>query len=108
MPRRTTVTFDERDQGVIDSISDPDRAEWAALVETAAAKGITLKPGASEAAIIRALIHAAADALQERALERGYAELAELWPDVHDSAEIRERRRRYAERVDRVTDVADM
>lgn len=43
-----------------------------------------------------------ADALRERALERGYAELADLWPDVHDAAEARERRRRYALRFDRV------
>ena len=101
------MTFDERDLGVIDSVSDPDRSEWAALVETAATKGITLKPGASEATIIRALVHAGADALRERVLARGYAELAELWPEVHDSEETRERHRRYAERVDRATDAAD-
>ncbi|MGH3889487.1 MAG: hypothetical protein ACRDSZ_23485 [Pseudonocardiaceae bacterium] len=104
MTKRTTVTFDDHDQGVIASASNPDRAEWAVLVEAAAAKGITLKPGASEAAIIRALVHAGADALRERALERGYAELADLWPDVHDAAETRERRRRYAHRVERVAD----
>lgn len=104
MARRTTVTFDDHDQEVIASVSSPDRAEWSALVEAAAEKGIVLKPGASEAAIIRALVHAGAGALRERALERGYAELADLWPDVHDDAESRERRRRYAHRVDRVVD----
>lgn len=102
--RRTTITFDDHDRGAIASVSNPDRAEWAALVEAAAERGITLKPGASEASIIRALVHAGADALRERALERGYAELADLWPDVHDDAETRERRRRYAHRVDRVAD----
>lgn len=104
MAKRTTVTFDEHDQGAIASVSNPERAEWAALVEAAAEKGITLKPGASEASIIRALVHAGADALRERALERGYAKLAQLWPDVHDAAETRERRRRYAHRVDRLAD----
>jgi len=104
MAKRTTVTFDDHDQGAIASVSDPERAEWAALVEAAAGKGITVKPGASQATIIRALIHAGADALRERALERGYAELAVLWPEVHDAAETRERRRRYAHRVDRVAD----
>ena len=104
MARRTTVTFEDHDERVIASVSNPDRAEWAALVDAAAEKGIILKPGASEAAIIRALVHAGADALRERALERGYAELANLWPDVHDAAETRERRRRYAHRVDRVAD----
>lgn len=104
MVKRTTVTFDERDQGAIASVSDPDRAEWTALVEAAAEKGIAVKPGASEATIIRALVHAGADALRERALESGYAELADLWPELHDTEETRERRRRYAERVDRVTE----
>jgi hypothetical protein len=104
MTKRTTVTFDEHDQGAIASVSNPERAEWAALVEAATEKGITLKPGASEASIIRVLVHAGADALRERALERGYAELADLWPDVHDAAETRERHRRYAHRVDRVAD----
>ncbi|MCU1610812.1 MAG: hypothetical protein JWM45_2728 [Pseudonocardiales bacterium] len=104
MSRRTTVTFNDHDQGVIASVSDPDRAEWAVLVEAAAEKGITLKPGATEAAIVRALVHTGADALRERALECGYAELADLWPEVHDAAETRERRRRYAHRVDRVAE----
>jgi hypothetical protein len=54
--------------------------------------------------IIRALVHAGADALRECALVRGYAEFAEMWPEVHDADDARERRRRYAERVDRVTD----
>lgn len=104
MARRITITFDDRDQEVIASISNPDRAEWAALVEAAAAKGIILKPGASQAAIIRALVHAGADALRERALERGYAELADLWPELHDDAESHERRRRYADRANRVAE----
>lgn len=85
-------------------MSDPDGAECAALVEAAAEQEITLKPGASEAAIIRALVHAGAGVLRERALERGYAELAGLWPDVHDAAEARERRHRYAHRVDCVAE----
>jgi hypothetical protein len=104
MTKRTAVTFDDLDQGAIASVSNPDRAEWAVLVEAAAEKGITLKPGASEAAIIRALAHAGADALRERVRERGYAELAGLWPDVHAAAETRKRRRRYAHRVDRVAE----
>lgn len=103
MTKRTMVTFDSHDQGVIASVRNPGHAEWAVLVGAAAEKGIGLKPGASEAAIIRALVRVGADALRERALERGYAELADLWPEVHDDAETRERRR-YAHRVDRVAD----
>ena len=57
MKKRTTVTFDDHDQGAIASVSDPDRAEWAALVDAAADKGIIVRPGASEATIILSLIH---------------------------------------------------
>jgi hypothetical protein len=44
MTKRTTVTLDDRDQGAIASVGNPDRAEWAVLVEAAAEKGITRKP----------------------------------------------------------------
>lgn len=63
--------------------------------------GITVKPGVSEATIIRALLHAGAQALRERAMELGYQQLAEMWSEVHDRDEARERRRRYAERADK-------
>ena len=63
-------------------------ARWrTALTE----KGIIVKPGVSEATIIRALVHAGADALRERALVRGYEEFAEMWPEVHDADDARER-----------------
>jgi hypothetical protein len=102
MTKRTTVTLDERDEQTLATFADPERAEWKALVEIAATLGITVKPGSSEAVIIRALLQAGAKMVQEEALERGYAELAEIWPEVHDADEARARRRRYAERVDRV------
>lgn len=44
-------------------------------------------------------MNAGADALRERALVRGYEEFAEMWPEVHDADDARERRRRYAEHV---------
>jgi hypothetical protein len=37
----------------------------------------------------------------EIALERGYAQLAEIWNEIHDAAEARARRLRYAEGHDR-------
>ncbi|HEX5495793.1 MAG TPA: hypothetical protein VFX70_14575 [Mycobacteriales bacterium] len=39
----------------------------------------------------------------ERALDRGYRQLAEMYSDVQDADEARARRRRYADRVDRAT-----
>lgn len=103
MSKRTTVTLDDRDEQTLNAFTDPERAEWKALVEVAAGLGITVKPGSSEATIIRALLQAGAHAIQEQALERGYAQLAEVWSEVHDADEARARRRRYAERVDQVT-----
>jgi hypothetical protein len=94
MTKRTTVTLDERDEQTLATFADPERAEWKALVEAAAELGITLKPGSSEATIIRALLQAGAKAIQEEALERGYGQLAEIWDEVHDRDEANERRRR--------------
>jgi len=48
------------------------------------------------------LIAAGAAAVREQALERGYQQLAELYDEAHDAEEKVARRRRYAERVDRV------
>ncbi len=103
MTKRTTVSLDDADQQTLASFADPTRTEWDTLVESAARHGITLKRGASEATIIRALLRAGAAALREQAMEQGYAQLAEMWPEVHDSDEAAARRRSYAERVDRVT-----
>ena len=103
MTKRTTVTLDDADQQVIERFADPDRAEWTELVGSATRHGLTVKPGASEGTVIRALLRAGADALREAALGRGYAQLAEHWDEVHDADEAAERRRRYAQRVDRLT-----
>jgi hypothetical protein len=52
--------------------------------------------------VIRALIAAGAAAMREQVLERGYQQFAEIYDEVHDADEAAYRRRRYAERVDRV------
>jgi hypothetical protein len=72
------------------------------LIETAGELGIAIGPGASEATVIRALMAAGAAAVREQALERGYRQLAELYDEAHDAEEKAARRRRYAERVDRM------
>jgi hypothetical protein len=100
--KRTTVTMDDHDQQTLATVSDTDGPEWAMLVTLAAAHGIALRPGASEATVIRALLRVGADVLREQVMARGYEQLAEMWSEVHDAAEARERRRRYADRIDRV------
>lgn len=102
MAKRTTVTLSDRDEQTVRTFADPDRPEAAVLAEAAEKLGIPIAPGASEATVIRALIAAGAATLREQALERGYQQVAEMYDEVHDADEAAERRRRYAERVDRV------
>lgn len=102
MAKRTTVTLSDQDVETVQTFADPDRPEGALLIEAARGLGIPLRPGASEATVIRTLIAAGATALREQALERGYEELAEIYDELHDAEEAAARRRRYAERVDRV------
>jgi hypothetical protein len=102
MSKRTTVTLTDRDEQTVRTFADAGRPEGALLIEAARDLGIQLGPGASEATVIRALIAAGASALREQALERGYEELADIYDELHDADEAAARRRRYAERVDRV------
>jgi hypothetical protein len=101
MSKRTTLTLTDQDEATLRRFRDPDRPEGAMLIETAGELGIVIE-GASEAAVIRALMAAGAAAVREQALERGYQQLAELYDEAHDAEEKVARRRRYAERVDRV------
>lgn len=98
MARRTTLTLTDADETVLESFADPDRAEHAALVAWAAEHGESLSR--AEAAVLRLLLRAGAEALREKALEVGYAQLAASRTD-QDRAESRARRERYAERTDR-------
>lgn len=102
MSKRTTITLDDRDEQTLTTFSNPERPEWQALVQAGTETGITIKPDASEAAILRVLLHVGAIALREQVLAEGYAQLAEVWDEVNDKAETQARRRRYAERVDQV------
>lgn len=100
MAKRTTVTLTGREMQVLEAVADPARPEGATLRAIAAELGVEVPAGASESALIRALLAAGAATVQQRSLERGYAELVALYPDVHDAPEAAERRRRYASRVD--------
>lgn len=54
----------------------------------------------SEASALRTLLQAGAEALQEQALEAGYAELAAAYSGDQERAERRAARDRYAGRTD--------
>jgi hypothetical protein len=101
MSKRTTITLTAADEQALINVSDPASGTYSVLVDIAARHGIELHPGASEAQVVRALLHAGAAALQEEALNRGYAALAADYDAVHDRAEARARRVRNEQRRSR-------
>lgn len=99
MSKRTTVTLEPTDESAVASFTDPTRTEHEVLADWAVRHGLTVTEQSSEATIIRALLRAGAEALQEQALDRGYAALAASFTD-EERDEARIMRRRYAERSD--------
>ncbi|WP_032491758.1 hypothetical protein [Rhodococcus sp. 311R] len=95
--KRLPVTLDSDDQAELAVFADPDRLESGILREWAQQQHIAIRDN-SESGIARALLRVGAEALREKALEAGYAELAK---DQEESlTEQRARRRSYVERVD--------
>jgi hypothetical protein len=94
--RRISLTLDVLDQQAIEPFVDPSRPEHAALEAWATLRGITLRDE-SDAAIIRTLVRAGAEALLEKALEDGYARLAAS--RHHDQTERRAIRDRALNRA---------
>ncbi|MEU7145481.1 hypothetical protein ABZ942_38965 [Nocardia sp. NPDC046473] len=102
MTRRTTLTLTEREERTLATLGDRKGAEWVLFESIAAHLGYSLTPDASEATVIRVLMSIGAQVLIDQALDDGYEKLAEIWPEIHDEEEALERRRRYADDVDRV------
>lgn len=95
--KRITVTLEGAEQDALSAFADPERTEHAALAAWAQERGLPLK--GSEAAIVRALVRAGVEALQEKALELGYTRLAaELAANEDRQAERKLRRERRASR----------
>jgi hypothetical protein len=100
MPRRLSVTLESEDEKVVAAFSAPSTLEHAILLDWARERGIDAERIGSDASLLRMLIRAGADALYERALDKGYAGLAMSLSKV-DEDERREARRRYTERTER-------
>lgn len=94
--KRITVTLEGAEQTALSVFADPERAEHAALEAWADERGLPLK---SEASMVRVLLRAGVEALRERALERGYAQLAE--EQRADEERANERKSRQARRSER-------
>jgi len=86
------VTLEAPDQEAIEVFVDPSRPEHATLKAWASQHGLSMRDD-SDAAVLRALVRAGAEALRDRALEEGYARLAATRgddqterPDIRDRA----------------------
>jgi hypothetical protein len=73
--RRVSVTLDGTDEQAIAPFVDPARPEHATLEAWAVRHGLNVRDG-SDAAVLRTLVLAGAEALREVALEEGYTRLA--------------------------------
>jgi len=95
--KRISVTLDGPDQRVIEAFADPARPEHAALLSWASEHGLSVRED-SDAALLRALVRAGAQALRVAALEQGYERLAASRND--DQAERRALRDRAVGRAE--------
>jgi hypothetical protein len=95
--RRISVTLDAPEQKAIEVFADPARPEHATLEAWANQHGLSVRDD-SDAAVLRTLVRAGAEALREKALEQGYARLAES--RSNDAAERRALRDRAAKRAE--------
>lgn len=73
--RRISVTLDYSDQQAVEVFVDPTRPEHAALWAWAFEHGLSIRDD-SDAAVLRTLVRAGAEALRTKALEQGYEKLA--------------------------------
>lgn len=95
--RRISVTLDIPDQQAIEPFAELSRPEHATLEAWAAEHGLSVRDD-SDAAIVRVLVRAGAEALRQKALEDGYTRLAESRRSDRDERRaIRDRGRERAD-----------
>jgi hypothetical protein len=88
--------LEDEEEAAVASFAAEGTPENDALVAWAAARGIRVS-SRSEAALLRLLVRAGAESLQERILDLGYSELA-VTLQGEEHADSHEARRRYVSR----------
>lgn len=100
MAKRLSVSLDDEDVRTIDEFADPNSLAHEALVRWLTGQSVTISADTlSDAALLRMLVRAGAEALRERAIADGYAVLAASETE-EELAESRAFRDRYAQRTD--------
>jgi hypothetical protein len=97
MSKRVSLILKDADEAVIAPYLSEGSAEMDAVRSWAKQRGIAVT---SEAAALRVLLQAGAEAIQEAVLETGYASLATEFNSPTQNVERRTARARYAERTD--------
>lgn len=97
MSKRVSLILKDADEAVLAPYLSDGTAEMAAVQSWAQRHGITVT---SEAAVLRVLLQAGAEAIRESVLASAYADLAEEFNAPEPEAERRAARGRYAERTD--------
>ncbi|WP_109510242.1 hypothetical protein [Nocardioides speluncae] len=105
MTKRLSVTLDDEDVRTIGEFADPNSLAHEALVRWLTGQSLTISAETlSDAALLRMLVRAGAEALREQTIARGYELLAETYDEGDAPAERRAARKVYADRVDRLYD----
>ncbi|MEJ7629997.1 MAG: hypothetical protein WKF54_10440 [Nocardioidaceae bacterium] len=92
-----SVILEDADHERLEPFLSPETAEHVVLQDWVSSHGG--RELGSDAAVIRALMHAGASALHEQILDVGYAELAVLYDNDDADAERRTARRRHLDRT---------
>ncbi len=98
MTKRLSLILGETDESVLEPFIRSGTGQHRVLQRWAAEHGVGTVH--SEAAAIRALLRAGADALRDEVLDDGYAELAQVYDGTEERDERRAARTRYVARTE--------
>ena len=105
MAKRLSLSLEVSDEAAVAAFSAEGSPEHRALLVWATDHGLEAAVVRSDASRMRVLLRAGAEALRERALDEGYAQLATAQArDGVDAGERRQLRERYARRTDSTFD----
>ncbi len=98
MTKRLSLILGDGDQQLLEPFTHAGSAQHQALLRWAEAHGTG--PVNSEAAAIRALLQAGAEALRDDALDEGYIELAQVYNGAEERDDRRSARALYVARTE--------
>jgi hypothetical protein len=98
MTKRLSLILGAADESVLEPFTRSGTGQHRVLQRWAAEHGVGTVN--SEAAAIRALLQAGADALRDEVLDDGYAELAQVYDGAQEGEERRAARDRYVARTE--------